>query len=393
MIHTFEELRERYRNGVGHRYIGAETGVPSEVDDPAESDPRDEFFASATANEIMQVLETEPGVPAPDPAPADEGTEATERNPYLDFDLAPGDVAKVQDCGVRPKDAVDAGFTRVTSSESAFYLNRTDTGDLEGIMVPYRLLGPGISHSRVILDTPVKLRTSKGKFVPVLQPVASTNHLYYVPGTTPDVLVDTSVPVVFCDSECGALAARQLRKDGQPPILPVGIGGAWGWRKSRVFDDPDGGETKVEKGPVADIEEKIAQEGRRIVIAFGSDAVKDAGVKAARAALVKFLKKQKAMVSILEVPEGPSESQQDFGQWIAAAGADVVATAVKEILDSPAPESTSRGYLVNEHGIYYVDPKTGPSFLSSPFTVTAATREPGSTNWGGVLRVRAPVRS
>ena len=226
--------------------------------------------------------------------------------------------------------------------------------------------------------------------VPVLQPVASTNHLYYVPGTTPDVLVDTSVPVVFCDSECGALAARQLRKDGQPPILPVGIGGAWGWRKSRVFDDPDGGETKVEKGPVADIEEKIAQEGRRIIIAFGSDAAKDAGVKAARAALVKFLKKQKAIVSILEVPVGPCESRQDLGQWIAAAGADVVAAAVKEILDSPAPESSSRGYVVNEQGIYYVDPKTGPSFLSSPFTVTAATRDIGSTNWGRDLEVRAP---
>ena len=60
------------------------------------------------------------------------------------------------------------------------------------------------------------------------------------------------------------------------------------------------------------------------------------------------------------------------------------------MLDSPAPESTSRGYLVNEQGIYYVDPKTGPSFLSSPFKVTAATREIGSTNWGRDLEVRAP---
>src|ERR1035441_3512724 len=187
-----------------------------------------------------------------------------------------------------------------------------------------------------MLDAPVRLKTSKGKLVPVLQPVASTNHLYYVPGTTPDVLIDSSVPVLLVDSELSALAAMQLPKDSQPPILPVGIGGAWGWRKSRVFDDPDGGETKVEKGPVADIEEKIAQEGRRVIVAFGSDAAKDAGVKSARAALVKFCKKQKAIVSVLEIPEGPSESRQDLGQWIAAAGTDVVAEAVKEILDSPA---------------------------------------------------------
>src|ERR1035441_9971518 len=204
MIRTFAELLERYRNGAGRRYIGAETGVLPEVEHQDEKDPRDEFLASASPDEIVRVLDTEPGLPVPD-LPADEETAATAPDPYIDFDLGPGDIAKLQDCGVRAKDAVDAGFTRVTSSESAFYLNRTDTGDLEEIMIPYPLLGAGLSHCRVMLDTPVRLKTSKGKLVPVLQPVASTNHLYYVPGTTQDVLVDTSVPVVFCDSECGAL--------------------------------------------------------------------------------------------------------------------------------------------------------------------------------------------
>src|SRR5664280_3259528 len=206
MIYTSQELRERYRNGMGHRYIRAETDVPSEVDFPDEDDPRDEYLASATANEIMQALETEPRPSAPDPAPADEEASATEPKPYLDFDLAPGDIAKLQNYGVRPKDAVDAGLTRVTSSESALHLNRGDTGDLEGILVPYLLLGAGLSHCRVILDTPVRLKTSKGRLVPVLQPVASTNHLYYIPGATPGALDDSSVPVLLCDSECSALA-------------------------------------------------------------------------------------------------------------------------------------------------------------------------------------------
>src|ERR1017187_273240 len=297
MICTFAELLERYRNGVEHRYIVAEAAVPSEVDGPGEDDPRDEYLASATPDEIIRALENEPGVSAPDPAPADETAPTAEPNPYLDFDLAPGDVAKLRDCGVRPKDAIDAGFTRVTSSEAAFYLNRGDTGEFEGILVPYRLLGAGISHCRVILDAPVRLKTSKGRLVPVLQPVASTNHLYYVPGTTPTVLADGSVPVLLVDSECSALAALQLWKDDRLSILPIGLGGPWGWRKSAFREDPDGGETKVEKGPVADLKEKIAREGRRVIIAFGSDATKDKDAKSARAALVKFLKKQKAMVS------------------------------------------------------------------------------------------------
>ena len=268
MIHRFEDLKRLYKEAAPLRYVGAGTAADAEIEGPDESHPRDEFLASATPDEIMQVLETEPEPSTPGPAPAGEETSATEPNPYIDFDMAPGDIAKLQDYGVRPRDAVDAGFTRVTSSEAAFYLNRGDTGEFEGILVPYRLLGAGISHCRVILDAPVRLKTSKGKLVPVLQPVASTNHLYYVPGTTPDVQVDTGVPVLLVDSELSALAAMQLWKDGQPPILPVGVGGAWGWRMSATRDDPDGGETKSEKGPVADLKEKIAREGRRVVIAF-----------------------------------------------------------------------------------------------------------------------------
>src|SRR5664280_3395940 len=150
MIHTFEELRERFKNSVGHRYIRTESGVPSEVDGPGEDDPRDEFLASATHDEIMQALDADPEPSAPDPAPAEEAPPPTEPNPYIDFDLAPGDIAKFQGCGVRPKDAVDAGFTRVTSSEAAFHLKRVDTGDLEGILVPYPLVAPGVWHCRVL---------------------------------------------------------------------------------------------------------------------------------------------------------------------------------------------------------------------------------------------------
>src|ERR1035437_3637489 len=392
MIYTSQELRERYRNGVGHRERSAETDVPSEVDFPDEDDPRDEYLAAATANEIMQALETEPGPPAPDPAPACEEAAATEPNPYLDFDLAPGDMVKLQNYGVRPKDAVDVGFTRVTSSESAFYLNQTDTGDLEGVMVAYRLLGAGLSHCRVILDTPVRLKTSKGKLVPVLQPVASTNHLYYVPGTTPDVLVDTGVPVLLVDSELSALAAMQLRKDGQPPILPVGVGGAWGSRMSATRDDPDGGETKREKGPVADLKEKIAREGRRVIVAFGSDATKDTDVKSARAALVKFFKKQKALVSVLEVPAPPSESRQDLGQWIASAGAEVAAEAVQKLLDatSTSTSALTRGYVETDEGIFSVNQEGNATFLASPIKVTACTREQEGDNWGRLIEICTP---
>ena len=161
MIHRFEDLKQLYKEAASLRYVGGGTAADAEFDFPDESDPRDEFLASATHDEIMQALDADPEPSAPDPAPAEEAPPPTEPNPYLDFDLALGDIAKLQDSGVRPMDAVDAGFTRVTSSEAAFHLKRVDTGDLEGILVPYRLLGAGISHCRVILDAPVRLKTSK----------------------------------------------------------------------------------------------------------------------------------------------------------------------------------------------------------------------------------------
>ena len=60
MIHRFEDLKNLYGKSVGLRYIGADNPTPPEVDGQDESDPRDEFFASATSDEVMQALETEP---------------------------------------------------------------------------------------------------------------------------------------------------------------------------------------------------------------------------------------------------------------------------------------------------------------------------------------------
>src|ERR1017187_9832219 len=392
MIRSFEELRNLYQKGVEQRYAGAAIAVDNEFDDDGERDPQDESFASATAEELMRLLDAAPGESGVDPTPADDASPPEEPDQYIDYDLSPGDVTKVKDSGVRVRDAVDAGLTHVTSSEAAFHLNRTDTGVFEGIQIPYRDLGAGVSHCRVLLETPVKLKTSKGRPVHILQPVASTNHLYYVPGTAPGALEDTKVPVLLVDSELSALAALQPREAGQPSILPVGIGGAWGWRMSATRDDPDGGETKVEKGPVADLKEKIAQEGRRVIIAFASDGAKDAGVKAARAALVKFLKKQKAMVSVLEIPEGPCESRQDLGQWIAAAGADVVAEAFQKLLDATSTSNSAlmRGYVETDEGIFSINQEGNATFLASPIKVTACTREQEGDNWGRLIEICKP---
>jgi len=168
MIHCFQDLKDLCRKGVALRYVAADTGANDEFDFPDEDDPRDEFLATATLEESMEVLSADAELSAFDPAPAGEDAPAGDSNPYLDFDLSPADVAKLKDHGVRPTDAVDAGLTHVTSSEGAFHLNRMDTGEFEGILIAYRLLGNSVSHCRIILDTPVRLKSSKGRLVPII---------------------------------------------------------------------------------------------------------------------------------------------------------------------------------------------------------------------------------
>jgi putative DNA primase/helicase len=395
-IHNFWELKALCNKRVIGRYDSPELVLANQAeveydDEAANQGASCDSLGLEPSNGEAEASPPEPIISAPAAAGID-GTATTEAEvaDLSDSNLSPADFAKLAEHGVRPKDAIEAGLCHISSSEAAFRLDRVDTGALSGILTPYRLDG-GISHCRIMFNEPVTLAgKNKGRVVSILQPTRSTNHLY-VPQATEELLANPKVPVIICSDEWSTLSAGQICEHGGGalPMIAVGHGGTWGWRMSMPVEDRDG-ETRVQKGPVIGLKEKVALEGRRIIIAYGSDADNDAGVTAARTALTKLLRKQRAIVSTLEVPSRADGRRQDFGQWIAADGAGVVGKAVRTLLDSPAPESTGRGYLVNDEGIYWVDPKTGPFFLSSPFRVMSATREIGSTNWGRDLEVRTP---
>src|ERR1039457_2301013 len=176
MIESFEELKAYYQSGGALRHISARTAAVAESDFPGAdgNDPEDSFLDTSPLDEVLQFAETDSASSTLDPVPADEAASETASDCYIDFGLSSSDMQKMMESGVRPKDAIEAGLRHVTSSESAFALNRTDTGQFEGILLPYPVLGPGISHCWVHLENPVILKTSKGKPVSILQPVRST---------------------------------------------------------------------------------------------------------------------------------------------------------------------------------------------------------------------------
>src|ERR1035437_6529133 len=307
-IHTFRELKDLGKKRVEFRYDKAEVARANQGD--VECDDQSEIQNAPCDNLGLEPSNTEEVSFPPEPvilAPGALGAHGTatqaEFAELLDSNLSAADFAKLVEHGVRPKDAFQAGLCRVSSSEGAFRLDRVDTGAFAGILTSYRLDG-GIFHCRIMFDKPVTLAgKNKGRLVSILQPTRSTNHLYVL-ATTEELLASPKVAVLICADEWSALAAVQIceQENGTLSMVPVGFGGPWGWRMSVAVEDRDGGETKIQKGPVIGLKEKVALEGRRIIVAYGSGADNDADITAARAALIKLLQKQRAVLSVLEVP-------------------------------------------------------------------------------------------
>ena len=205
-IHNFLELKALCNKRVIGRYDSAELALANqaevEYDDEAENPGAScGELGLELSNSEAESSPPEPGISAP-AAVGIHGTATTEAEvaDLSDSNLSAADFAKLVEHGVRPKDALQAGLCRVSSSEAAFRLDRVDTGAFAGIVTSYRLDG-GISHCRIMFDKPVTLAgKNKGRLVSILQPTRSTNHLYVL-ATTEELLASPKVGVLICADE------------------------------------------------------------------------------------------------------------------------------------------------------------------------------------------------
>lgn len=245
-------------------------------------------------------------------------------------------------CGITRATVKNAGLFRVDSAEGARLVGRRPgSGDYAGIVYPY--IRPGEDRPREFrlrLDNPPYelqpdgTRKPKGKY---LSPPGARAMVYFPPGTRPEWLQDTSLPVCLLEGEKKALSLHDLDwhdlSDAaeRPRWLSIGIGGVWNWRGIVGREPtPDGSHAPV-KGPSKDLD-LIAWRGRRVVIVFDVNVRSNPQVQSARWELTRELRRRGARIFWFDWPRGVPEGINGIDDLIGAWGRD----RVLELLESSA---------------------------------------------------------
>jgi len=211
--------------------------------------------------------------------------------------------------------------------------------DLNGIVFPYRdpRNGRVLGH-RVRLDKPLadgtKYLSEQGC------------RALFFPPTCSSELEPTSIAAVFVEAEKSALALTALADRCGRKLIPIAVGGVWGWqRRSGLELTPDGSrELVTSPSPSLDW---VVWKGRKAILAFDSNVAGRRDLERARLALAAELRKRGAQVFIASVPKRDGVNGPD--DLIAVAGD----SATLEMLDRAAPfapmkatRSTRTGFVL-----------------------------------------------
>lgn len=230
--------------------------------------------------------------------------------------LTEADYAILEKSWITREQADSARLYRVDSLEGAQLVGRSGTGNYAGIVFPYVYPEEANPHEyRLRRDNPDlelqpdKTTKEKQKY---LSPPGRGNMVYFVPGTSPESLTDTSIPVAVTEGEKKTIALWRLAHDEttQPHFLPVGLSGCWSWKGTIGKQPGPNGERQDVKGPIPDLD-LIKWEGRRVNIVFDSNVSSNEDVARARRGLAKELERRGAKVFLVEIPPEPGVNGVD----------------------------------------------------------------------------------
>src|SRR6185312_3329228 len=199
--------------------------------------------------------------------------------------------------------ALAARLRRVDSLTGAALVGRK-SGNYAGIAIPYFFPGTSeVREYRLRRDHPDMEIDGNGRVKPkqkYLSPPGRGNMLYFPPGITDTQLREVPLPLIITEGEFKTLALWRLANwnSERPRFLPVGISGVYNWRGTiGKTNGPDGERLDV-KGPIPDLE-RIAWEGRKVIIAYDADSSQKDLVRFARAELARHLRGRGAVVGFL----------------------------------------------------------------------------------------------
>ena len=204
-----------------------------------------------------------------------------------------------------------AGIARVTDQQARQDYGIRGGGDMAGIAFPYfdpetMNNGRRCTYVRIRRDHPeIEDGKLKKKYV---APYGDRKRFYFPP--TPDLFADTCVPIVLVEAEKSVLALTAWSQRIGQKILPLGMGGCWGWRGQVGIKETATGERVPETGPIPDL--NICRTGRRTYVLLDANCGTNPKVQAARRDLARQLRKQGADVRILDLPAGEWNGPDDL---------------------------------------------------------------------------------
>jgi Domain of unknown function (DUF3854) len=145
----------------------------------------------------------------------------------------------------------------------------------------------------------------KKKYV---SPYGDRRHLHFPP--CPERFSDPNVPIVLVESEKADLALLAWSERTGRSLLPIGMGGCWGWHGKVGLMTTSSGERVPEHGALPDL--NICRDGRETFVLLDANANSNPQVARARASLLSHLERQGAVVKVLELPHGEWNGPDDY---------------------------------------------------------------------------------
>jgi len=253
--------------------------------------------------------------------------------------LTAADLAMFSRLGIPVELLSQAHIERVTDRDAREKYGIKGAGDMGGIVFPYINPAEGRRWTgRVRRDNPeLEAGKLKNKYVSAY---GDRRHLFFPPESA-ELLTDITVPLVLVEAEKSALALTAWAERTGRRILPVGMGGCWGWRGRIGKVENSNGERVDEVGALQDL--LCASNGRKTYVLLEGNVRSNPKVQQARGALVGQLRKQGADVWVLDLPAGDGINGPD--DYIGVHGDEAMAEVTASAEAGAATLSEIEGFV------------------------------------------------
>ena len=269
--------------------------------------------------------------------------------------LYPEHLKMLADSGISPEFANQRGYETIVNSQllKPLGFNQTQQKFGQGLLIPLLRVDGTVSGYQFRPDTPRQHQNGKDRKYET--PSRQRNVLDVPPGVG-DWLDKPDVPLWITEgtkkADCGAVHG----------LCIVALSGVWNWRGSNDF----GGKTVL-----ADFHD-VALNGRRVILAFDSDAARNADVFHAMCALASWLKTKDARVEYLHLPDN-GDAKVGLDDYLVD---HTTSDLLKLVKDHP-PVADGGKHVADEHRFKdaYIGQEIADTYLKGEYIYT------GSFGW------------